>query len=181
MRVLLQKSTAETSGGGQSDLDSSETSSYLVRKVIKESLRKLEDETEISERCIRWELGSCWVQHLQKKETQTDNNSKGSKDDKEAEPAIKGLGKQFMSLKKREKKSDGESTTNDREESDSCSNSLQTGLDKEEQINAELSSEAELKKVVSEDAYLRLKESGTDLHLKVSETWFKFCRLFYPE
>ncbi|GMN49976.1 hypothetical protein TIFTF001_019146 [Ficus carica] len=167
LRVLLQKSTAETSGGSQSDLDSSETSSYLVRKVIKESSRKLEDETEISERPIRWELGSCWVQHLQQKETQTDNNSKGSKDDKEAEPAIKGLGKQFKSLKKREKKSDGESTTNDREESDSCSNSLQTGLDKGEQINVELSSEAELKKVVSENAYLRLKESGTDLHLKV--------------
>lgn len=178
LRVLLQKSTTETLGGSQSDLDSSETSRCLVRRVIKESLKKLEEVPKLSERPIRWELGSCWVQHLQKQETQTDNNSKNSKADNESEPAIKGLGKQFKSLKKREKKLSGESTTNNREDPDSCSSSLQMELDQGEPNNVELSSESELKKLVSEDAYLRLKESGTGLHLKVSEPWFNLIVCF---
>lgn len=170
LRVLLQKSTAETSGVSQSDLDSSESSRSLVRSVIKESLKKLKEEPETSERPIRWELGSCWVQHLQKQENQTANDPKKSVDTNGAEPAVKGLGKQFKLLKKREKKSGGESNKDNTEESDSCSSNLGTGLDKGDLINGELNSEEELKKLVSEDAYLRLKETGTSLHLKVYDT-----------
>ena len=170
MRVLLQKSTAETLGGSQSDLASSETSRSQVRAVIKESLKKLQEEPEFPERPIRWELGSCWVQHLQKQESRTENDQKNSKDTNGAEPAVKGLGKQFKLLKKREKKSSSESNTYSKEDSDSCPSSLETGLDNGEPINGELRSEEELKKLVSEDAYLRLKETGTGLHLKVYET-----------
>lgn len=44
------------------------------------------------------------------------------------------------------------------------------------QINGELNSEMELQRLISEEAFLRLKESGTSVHLKVSESVPKiFC------
>lgn len=156
-------------GGSQPDFDSLETSKCLVQGVIKASLKMLEDKPDTSERSIRWELGSCWAQHLQNRETQTDNHSKNPGNGNEAEVAVKGLGKKFKLLKKREKKSGGES--NDMEELDASSSSLHVGLDKGEQNNGEFSSEADLKKLISEDAFLRLKETGTGLHLKVFESF----------
>lgn len=159
MRVLLQKSKTESLV--PSDLDSLETSTCLVRKVIKENLKNLENEPASSERPIRWELGSCWVQHLQKQETATVNNSDSPKVDKEAEPIVKGLGKQFKLLKKREKKTVGESRTYDEEEIDS-SESRTVELE-----NGDIDDEAELKQLISEEAFLRLQETGTNLHLKV--------------
>lgn len=148
----------------------------LARGVIKESLKKLEDKPDKSERSIRWELGSCWVQHLQKQETKTENNSKNPGNDNDAESAIKGLGKKFKLLKKREKKTGDESNTYNMEELD-VSSSSHVGLDKEELNNGKFSSQADLKELLSEDAFLRLKETGTDLHLKVSEsfTYTLFC------
>ena len=71
-------------------------------------MQKLEDEPANSERPIRWELGSCWLQHLLKQETPV-NHSDSHEDDNEAvEPVVKGLGKQFKFLKKREKKTSTE-------------------------------------------------------------------------
>lgn len=162
LRVLLQKSTVEAE---QADSESTEGSRGLVRSVIEESLKKLEEEKEIPVRPIRWELGSSWIQHLQKKETETDKkSSKTSGDDNSGEPAVKGLGMKFKSLKKREKKSESESNTLEKEDLDASSE-----LDIGELNGAELSFEPELKKIVSEDAFSRLKDSRTGLHLKVSE------------
>lgn len=165
MRVLLHKFDTESLGGSQPDRDSLETSRCLVQGVIKASLKTLEKKAGTFERSIRWELGSCWVQHLQNQETQTDNHSKNPTNDNEAEAAVKGLGKKFKLLKKREKKSGGENT--DVEVLDANSSNLNVGLDKGEQNNGEFSSEADLKRLFSEDAFLRLKETGTGLHLKV--------------
>ncbi|KAM6602307.1 hypothetical protein CsatA_021916 [Cannabis sativa] len=170
LRALLQKPTAEPLGSSQSDLDNSETSMSLVRTVIKESLKRSQEEPEISERPIRWELGSCWVQHLQKQENQTDDDSKSSG----VEPAVKGLGKQFKLLKKREKKP---GDTISKEDSDSCTSSMEAG----ELVNAEVNSEESLKKLVSEDAYSRLKESGTGLHLKTIDELMKMAHKYYDE
>ncbi|XP_024035937.1 protein REDUCED CHLOROPLAST COVERAGE 3-like [Citrus sinensis] len=106
LRLVLQKSfSAESARGDQStlcNLDNSEAFRSLVRRVFKQSLAKLELEPTASERSIRWELGSCWVQHLQKHETPTDTKSTRSGDDIKTEHAVKGLGKQFKFLKKRE-------------------------------------------------------------------------------
>ncbi|KAF2323167.1 hypothetical protein GH714_033806 [Hevea brasiliensis] len=84
--------------------DDSEASRCLVRQVIRESLTKLDEMPVASERSIRWELGSCWMQHLQKQETPSDTDSKHSEEDTETEHAVKGLGKEFKFLKKRDKK-----------------------------------------------------------------------------
>lgn len=137
--------------------DDLESSRVLVRKVIKESLLKLEEETTASKKSIRWELGSCWLQHLQKQENEQDSKSKSPEDVKEIEPAVKGLGKQFKLLKKREKKptaADGE------DEEKHCTTD-------DPNAKIETNGEENLEKLISKQALARLKESGTGLHLKV--------------
>ncbi|KAF2323200.1 hypothetical protein GH714_034097 [Hevea brasiliensis] len=107
LRVVLYQSCVKESSGGQSphhSFDDSEASRCLVRQVIKESLTKLGEMPVASERSIRWELGSCWMQHLQKQETPSDTDSKHSEEDTETKHAVKGLGKEFKFLKKRDKK-----------------------------------------------------------------------------
>ncbi|KAI3521210.1 hypothetical protein L1887_10671 [Cichorium endivia] len=143
----------------QSELGNLESSRCLVRQVIKESLTNLE-KSEASGKPIRWELGSCWVQHLQKQETPSGDNSPN--EDKAA-TVVKGLGKQFKMLKKREKKQ------NDADSSDT------------EESNIESNSESELTKLISEEAFLRLKESGTGLHLKSGDELIEMAHSYYDE
>ncbi|GKE33683.1 protein TSS, partial [Tanacetum coccineum] len=105
LRALLPNSRdVELSGSQspQSEQGNFESSRSLVRQVIKESLTNLEKSKD-SGKPIRWELGSCWVQHLQKQEAPAGDNAESPNEDK-AEAVVKGLGKQFKMLKKRDKK-----------------------------------------------------------------------------
>ncbi|PRQ50579.1 putative clustered mitochondria protein [Rosa chinensis] len=182
LRVLLQKFNTESVD--HSNSDSLETSRCLVQRVLKESLAKLEDEPANSEGSIRWELGSCWLQHLQKQETPVNNSDSPEDDIEAAEPVVKGLGKQFKFLKKREKKTSTEAGTYDEEDIDAYSLSLNGGSDKLEVNNGEsneISNEAELKTLISEEAYLRLKEAGTGLHLKSADELIKMAHKYYDE
>lgn len=147
----------------RSDCMGVETSRCLVQKVIKDCLTKLEKNPATAESCIRWELGSCWVQHLQKQESPTDNNSVSQKDGNKVEPVVKGLGKQFKLLKAREKKSPG-AHGNDEEQ-----NAGSSSIDMEDNTEdgKSCASDYELLKYVPEDAFLRLKDTGTGLHTKV--------------
>ncbi|XP_044485664.1 protein TSS-like [Mangifera indica] len=180
LRFLLHKSfAAESPVSGQSplcNLDDSEAFKSLVRTVIKESLTKLEGEPAASERSIRWELGSCWVQYLQKQET--DLNSMRPGIDNEVEYAVKGLGKQFKFLKKRDNKPN---RTNEEEENDTGPCRMNVENTVEQNSNGELNSEMELKKLISEEAFLRLKESGTGLHLKAMDELMKMAYKYYDE
>ncbi|XP_059645026.1 protein REDUCED CHLOROPLAST COVERAGE 3 isoform X2 [Cornus florida] len=184
LRVLLHDScSAELSGGHspQSNSGDLEVLRCLVHKVIKESLSELEDKPAVSERCIRWELGSCWVQHLQKQEVPTDNGSKSPKDDNEAVPVVKGLGKQFKMLNKREKKPSSVSSTDDNVENDFRASRLNVESSMGELNNCESNSEAELKKLIPEEAFLRLKETRTGLHLKSVDELIKMAHSYYDE
>lgn len=166
MRIQLHKISAtkpEECSSAQTTSDDLESSRLLVRKIIKESLLKLEEDPTTSKKSIRWELGSCWLQHLQKKENESDSKPKSTDDVKEIEPAVKGLGKQFKLLKKREKKQ--------MEEDNHCT---PDGPNTTE-MNGEPSSEEKLEKLISKQALSRLKESGTGLHLKV---YFVFVSVF---
>lgn len=161
MRLLLHKSGAEslegnylTSLSNSNDLDASK---YLVRNVVQECMEKIKEESSVSKRSIRWELGSCWMQHLQKQETSTDISS-NNKDGNDIEQAVKGLGKQFKLLKKREKKPSN---------LDGADGNVNVGTDKVEPNDDELISSNELEKLISKEAFLRLKESGNGLHMKV--------------
>ncbi|KAJ4718445.1 Tetratricopeptide repeat (TPR)-like superfamily protein [Melia azedarach] len=185
LRVPLHKSfAAELPGGGQppqSNLDDSEPFRPLVGRVIKQSLTKLEGEPTASERSIRWELGSCWVQHLQKQETPMDKNSGSSGDDNEAEHAVKGLGKQFKFLKKRDNKPNSVGSINENNEVDNEPWSMNLGTNGRQENNGELNSEMGLKKLISEEAFLRLKETGTGLHSKTVDELMKMAHKYYDD
>lgn len=178
LRVLLLKSNGAEVSGGQlprSDLGNFEISRDLVRRVTKESLSKLED-SEVSGRSIRWELGSCWVQYLQKQEMPSDNGSEPNGD--KAEQEVKGLGKQFKLLKKREKKQNG-SSLEDNEDIDSRLSTI-TSESRTVELNTGKSN-CELEKLLPEDAFLRLKESGTGLHLKSVDELINMAHKYYDE
>ncbi|CAL0324166.1 unnamed protein product [Lupinus luteus] len=168
LRQLLHKSGAEQSEGtfsSVSNLDDSDASKYLVRKVVEESFEKLKKEAVVSKRSIRWELGFIWLQHLQKQETLTDNKSRNN-DGNDVEQSIKGLGNQFKLLKKVKKVSSLDATALI-ENNDSQLGNENVCSNKVEEKRDDLSNFTDLKKLLSKEAFLRLKESGTGLHLKV--------------
>ncbi|KAK4488863.1 hypothetical protein RD792_004653 [Penstemon davidsonii] len=180
LRVLLHEPCAESSVRGQtrqSDLTDVGTSGCLVHKVISDSLTKLEDVPAMAENCIRWELGSCWVQHLQKQEAPADNSSGCHKDDNKVEAAVKGLGKQFKLLKMREKKLP--SAGGKDEESDAGANSLEVESNIGEMKICK--SNFELLNYVPEEAFLRLKETGVSLHTATVDELVKMAHKYYDD
>lgn len=180
--MLLHKpSTPQSSSTGQqvqsADIESLRAARSLVTKVLEESLLKFQEEPTKQTRSIRWELGACWVQHLQ-------NQASGKTESKKAEeakpePAVKGLGKQGGLLKEIKKKTDVKSSKAELGKEVSMNNNLDINkssenINQQELEKQEKEKEMMWKKLLPEPAYLRLKESETGLHHKV-------CQLRLPE
>lgn len=152
------------------DIENLRAARSLVRKVVEESLLKLQEEPTKQTRSIRWELGACWVQHLQ-------NQASGKTESKKAEeakpePAVKGLGKQGGLLKEIKKKTDVRSGKTEAGKEVSMSNNpdlnkKSDNLSQKELEKQDKEKEIMWKKLLPESAYLRLKESETGLHHKV--------------
>ncbi|KAJ0965807.1 hypothetical protein J5N97_026945 [Dioscorea zingiberensis] len=191
LRMLLHKSTSQSSGLSPhthcTDDEDLQTARSLVQKVLADSLMKLEEEAPKQRKSIRWELGACWVQHLQ-------NQDKGKTEPKKTEeakvePAVKGLGKQFGQLKEIKKKTDekGVKTDPGGKENPSCNGSIasKTNLlknsDSKELDKQNVDKELVLQKVLPEAAFLRLKESETGLHLKSPEELIDMAHKFYED
>nr|XP_043615358.1 protein TSS [Erigeron canadensis]XP_043615359.1 protein TSS [Erigeron canadensis] len=176
LRSLLPNSRDGESSGSKSpqpEQGSFESSRCLVRRVIKESLINLEKSAD-SGKPIRWELGSCWLQHLQKQEAPTGDDPERPNEDK-AETVV-GLGKQFKLLKKREKKQNDTNCSDNTEASSLGQES--TALEPDSQ---ELNVDSDLKKLISEEAFLRLRESRTGLHLKSGDELIEMAHKYYDE
>ncbi|CAH8353902.1 unnamed protein product [Eruca vesicaria subsp. sativa] len=176
LRVQLHRFHSVGKSGGnqssQSDSDDLESFRCIVQELVKNNLKKLEEKRAFSERSIRWELGSCWVQHLQKKETVMEDACAKPATNGETEHSVKGLGKKFKVLKIKNKKSE------------KAGNVSLVELDGEADLgqkNIDQHFEAELKKLLSEEAFSRLKESGTGLHLKSEEELTKMVYGYYDE
>lgn len=180
LRFLLHKPHyAEPSGENTPPLPHSgdlEDSRCQLIQILNDSLTKLEEEKTVEvEAGIRWELASCWVQHLQKKD---DAERSPKEAGSENEISIKGLGKQFKLLKKREKKQSSMNSLDGKEESDS----QVSGLESDEGSNRDgEAAEAELEKLLSEEAFARLKETGADLHLKTVHELITMVQSYYDE
>ncbi|XP_024978945.1 protein TSS-like [Cynara cardunculus var. scolymus] len=185
LRILLHTtSTPSASGAVQrvqgADVEESHSAKVLVRKVLEESLQKMQEEDSTNTKSIRWELGACWVQHLQ-------NQTSGKSDSKTAaeakvEPAVKGLGKGL--LKEIKKKTDDKSSKVEQEVA--TSNGPDTNSKSDDSGNreaAKLDEEKEMmwRKLLSEAAYLRLKESDTGLHLKSPEQLIEMAHKYYDD
>ncbi|KAF0890750.1 hypothetical protein E2562_004243 [Oryza meyeriana var. granulata] len=147
----------------------------LVRTILEDSLMKLENMPDNNPRVIRWELGSSWLQHLQKKDSPASEDKK-SAGNVEKEPAVKGLGKHFEQLKKIKKKEcHVEGAMSEKEDSDSnCS--VINGMEKSE--NAK---ETDISKLMPEDDFCRLKSLGAGLHEKSLEELTVMAHKFYDD
>ncbi|XP_048133887.1 protein REDUCED CHLOROPLAST COVERAGE 2 isoform X2 [Rhodamnia argentea] len=177
LRMLLHKSSSPHSSSAvlrtqSSDSENLRSARSLIRKVLGESLLKLQGEPTKCTRSIRWELGACWVQHLQN-QASGKNDAKRTEEAK-LEPAVKGLGKQGGLLKEIKKKTDvrtskselgKEATICSNNDTDNKSNSINLkGPEKQDEEK-----EIMWKRLLPEAAYLRLKESETGLHFKVAD------------
>lgn len=175
LRTLLHKSTALAPGSrANPDGEELQAAGEVVRALLTESLAKLENDKGISA-SIRWELGACWVQHLQSqaataKSDAKDKDSKEQKEGKESKEQTVKAATSKESVSKITSNGDVEMT-----DADSCKEAA-SGVDdsgsKENAGKAEVDdaeAEAELRSKLSEAAFARLKESDTDLHRKVRQ------------
>lgn len=141
----------------------------FVEKLLKESLAELEKEEIRSNHFVRWELGACWIQHLQDQKN-TEKDKKPSSEKAKNEMKVEGLGTPLKSLKN--KKKQDIKTLKMQSGNDSSSDGM-TG-----EVNDATSCEAEngknsreneiaLRRKLSEEAFDRLKNLDTGLHCKV--------------
>ncbi|XP_065848937.1 protein REDUCED CHLOROPLAST COVERAGE 2 [Euphorbia lathyris] len=186
LRMLLHKSSSSQSPSTVQrvqigDSESLSSGRVLVRKVLEESLLKLQDEPRKQTKPIRWELGACWVQHLQN-QASGKTESKKSEETK-PEPAVKGLGKQGALLKEIKKKLDARSskTEEGKDLSTSDMNKKLDGTNQKELEKKEEEMETMWKQLVHEAAYLRLKESETGLHLKSPSELIEMAHTYYAD
>lgn len=140
------------------DVDNLQYSRTVVREVMEESLLRLQEEPAKKSRSIRWELGACWVQHLQNQASGKIESKKP--EETKLEPVVKGLGKQGALLKEIKKKTD--SGTSKVEPGKEVDPTNQKALEKQDEDKEQM-----WKTLLPESAYLRLKESETGLHKKV--------------
>ncbi|CAK7338137.1 unnamed protein product [Dovyalis caffra] len=189
LRMLLHKpsmpqssSTLQRLQGG--DLENLRSARSLVRKILEDSLLKLQEESSKCKKSIRWELGACWVQHLQ---NQASGKTEAKKtEDTKPEPAVKGLGKQGALLREIKKKTDVRTSKTEEGKDvsagtnvDMSKNSDSTNQNESEKKDEEM--EVMWKKLLPEAAYLRLKESETSLHLKTPDELIEMAHKYYAE
>lgn len=172
--MLLHKpSTPQSSGANQklqtADGEDLHFATSLIRKVLEESLLTLQEEDSKDTKSIRWELGACWVQHLQNPVSGKSESKKT--EEAKVEAAVKGLGKNGGLLKDIKKKLDEKNSKNEQGKEASLTNSLDlqksSANNQKESEKEDEEKENMWKKLLPEASYLRLKESETGLHLKV--------------
>ncbi|BAT87848.1 Protein TSS-like protein [Vigna angularis] len=189
LRLLLNSAQSEKNRPNQMQMHETEelgVCQAFVERLIKESLSKLEEEEPGVDNFIRWELGACWIQHLQ------DHNSEKDKkpllDKAENEMKVEGLGKPFKALKNNKNKSDRSSVKLASENSKShvaCVNgepesALVLSVESTQETAA-AKNELLRKGLLSEAAFTRLKESGTGLHSKSMQDLIDLSKKYYMD
>ncbi|KAG0527764.1 hypothetical protein BDA96_06G261700 [Sorghum bicolor] len=154
----------------------------LARKILEDSLIKLDSMPSINSRIIRWELGSSWLQQLQKKDSPASENGKGNATKADKEPSVKGLGKHFEQLRKIKKKECNiEGSSSEKEECNSnCSSMNGTQVSDKIAVD-ETNKGADISELMSEDAFFRLKSLGAGLHEKSLDELTKMAHNFYDD
>lgn len=139
-----------------------------VKRILEESLIKLEEQNIEGDSFIRWELGACWIQHLQdlkKSEKEKKAHTMKTKD----EIKVEGLGIHLKSLKNR--KQNNLQSESFKPVADSVDGRSEKDIFPSEDSQRETDANRNqlmLKSLLSDDGFTRLKESKTGLHLKVA-------------
>ncbi|KAI5585584.1 hypothetical protein BDE02_06G155700 [Populus trichocarpa] len=189
LRMLLHKSSTPQSSntlqrlqGG--DLEILHSARSLVRKILEDSLLKLQEESSRYTKSIRWELGACWVQHLQ---NQAAGKTEAKKNEEtNPEPAVKGLGKQGALLREIKKKTDVKTGKTEEGKDVYAGNNLDMSKKPDSTNQEEMEKKDEemkviWKKLLPEAAYLRLRESETGLHLKTPDELIEMAYKYYAD
>ncbi|KAK4775252.1 hypothetical protein SAY86_010187 [Trapa natans] len=182
LRVLLHKAISSQSSNLMQrsqilDSESIQDSRTSVRRIFKESLEKLGKESRKFNKSIRWELGACWVQHLQNQASGKSDLKK--QEDLKVEPPVKGLGKQGGLLKEIRKRTDNKSNKTELGTSPACSSlDLIVKSNSPEQVEEK---EKIWREALPEAEYLRLKESETGLHLKSPDELIEMAHKYYAD
>lgn len=175
LRLLLHKKTSLQNNilpnSKRSESEELRTSQSFVEKLLKESLTKLQEECVQADTFTRWELGACWIQHLQDQK-KSEKDKKVSIDKVKNELKVEGLGTPLRSLKNRKKDLEG-SNTEPQSRSSKVADAVNGEAENsvldfaESQLEAsEIENELALRNLLSDAAFTRLKESETGLHCK---------------
>ncbi|CAL1378787.1 unnamed protein product [Linum trigynum] len=193
LRLLLHKTSP--SEHGKPTLSSQTTekedlsaSQAFVERLLEESLSKLEEEEAEQVPFVRWELGACWIQHLQDQKN-ADKDKKSSSDKNkmasaEREIKVEGLGTPLKSLKNKKKIEE----SNIKLQSEKLEVPVNGVLGEVEdltsatlQLESAESDELSLQKILSDTAFARLKESDTGLHCKSLAELIDLSQKYYTE
>ncbi|PIA31853.1 hypothetical protein AQUCO_04800033v1 [Aquilegia coerulea] len=186
-RMLLHNSSSPHTSSGVQRLQNSEpqdlcSARALVRRVLEDSLLKLQNEDFSPKLSIRWELGACWVQHLQNQASGKDDPKKS--EETKVEPTVKGLGKHGGLLKEIKKKADLSTNIEQTKETSTVSGSdlCQKSIISDEELGKQnLEKEDMLRKILPEAAFLRLEESETGFHLKSPDELIEMAHKYYND
>ncbi|KAM3332628.1 hypothetical protein ACQJBY_028044 [Aegilops geniculata] len=199
LRMLLNEANATgekklpTQSHRQEELTAAQS---YAENVLKESLQNLEEEETDKQSFMRWELGACWVQHLQdlkksdKDKKQGDGKEKKKTADKDGkETKIEGLGKPLKALKNPKNAVDASgkgSSSGNKSLTDATSSgeSQKVKPSSAEPLQGDcITSENEilLKDVLLDSAFTRLKDSETGLHQKSPSELIEMALKFYDE
>ncbi|XP_050374260.1 protein REDUCED CHLOROPLAST COVERAGE 2 [Argentina anserina] len=189
LRILLQPSLSLQSSTTvqrslSTDFENLRSARSLVRKVLEESLLKLQGGPSNFTKSIRWELGACWVQHLQNQASAKNDPKKN--EEAKIEPAVKGLGRQGGLLKEIKKKMDIRSSKTEPGKEIIGGNNLDhnknsDATSQEELQKREAEKEMIWRKLLPGASYSRLKESDTGLHLKSPDELIEMAHKYYAD
>ncbi|KAK6919986.1 hypothetical protein RJ641_015890 [Dillenia turbinata] len=177
LRLLLHKTAApEHAKAGLTtqslELEELRASQAFVERLLEDSLAKLQSEEAEQDVFVRWELGACWIQHLQD-QNNTEKDKKSSGEKAKGEMKIAGLGSSLKSLKNQKKKLDGsshrmafENAKSHNEGVTGEAEKVATAIESQLENNAH-ENEFAMKRILSDSAFTRLKETDTGLCHKV--------------
>ncbi|XP_016503673.2 protein REDUCED CHLOROPLAST COVERAGE 1 [Nicotiana tabacum] len=188
LRLLLHKKVDNKVGHSKPSA-AEEMTCYqaFVKRILEESLTKLEEEKIEGDSFIRWELGACWIQHLQDQK-KSEKDKKNPVEKTKNEMKVEGLGIPLKSLKNKKKNIDGANMESQPESFKCVANGVGGGSEKGVPQSGESQFESDtdqnqlvLKTLLSDAGFTRLKESETGLHLKSLEELIDLSQKYYNE
>ncbi|XP_057531333.1 protein REDUCED CHLOROPLAST COVERAGE 1 [Amaranthus tricolor] len=184
LRLLLHKGAVTdnhkwVAQSEQSENQKLSTNQAFLGKLFEDSLAKIQEEQKKQDNFVRWELGACWIQHLQDQKN-SEKDKKLSAQKGKNEMKVEGLGTPLKSL--RNKKSEGTALVNSDKLSTNSSNAESASSFTEAQcITSSSEGELALNKILSDAAFTRLKESDTGLHQKSLQELIDLSQKYYDE
>ncbi|XP_042505811.1 protein TSS-like [Macadamia integrifolia] len=191
LRKLLHKSPSEhnrtTSRSQNLECEELTGAQCFVKRMLEQSLAKLQEEEVEQDIFMRWELGACWIQHLQE-QNNAEKDKKPSNEKAKSEAKVKGLGKPLKLLKNHKNKSDerkqkvqSEDGKSPAEGSSASAEDAQLGSAESLVESKANENELALKRILSDSAFTRLKESATGLHRKSLQELIEMSQKYYDE